>query len=88
MALALADRDVIITDMARRLPDYPKMGLRVLERSRHLRQPDGYAHALDLRTAGRGIIRNGLTQLYFELMGFETLRHEGTADHLHVELRR
>lgn len=82
----LADREAIITDMTRRLPDYPKMGLRVAERSRHLRQRDGYAHALDLRTTGRGIIRNGLTRLYFELMGFDTLRHEGTADHLHVEL--
>jgi len=25
-------------------------------------------------------------QLYFHLMGFRTLRHVGTADHLHVEL--
>ena len=83
----LADRDVIITDMARQLPDYPGMGLRVVERSRHLRQRDGYTHALDLRTAGRGAIRNRLIQLYFALMGFDTLRHHGTADHLHVELR-
>jgi hypothetical protein len=86
--LLLADRDLLITDMARRTADYPRMGLRVFERSRHLRQADGYAHALDLRTSGRGEIRNRLTHLYFVAMGFETLRHAGTADHLHVELRR
>jgi hypothetical protein len=83
----LVDRDAIITDMTRTLPDYSRMGLRVLERSRHLRQLDGYAHALDLRTAGRGAIHNRLVRLYFTLMGFDTLRHTGTADHLHVELR-
>jgi hypothetical protein len=86
--LILADRDLLITDMARRSADYPRMGLKVFERSRHLRQPDGYAHALDVRTEGRGEIRNRLTQLYFVAMGFATLRHGGTGDHLHVELRR
>ncbi|MGH7700483.1 MAG: hypothetical protein ACREMJ_08225, partial [Gemmatimonadales bacterium] len=86
--LIVADGDVIITDMARRLDDYAAMGLPAFERSRHLRQPDGYAHALDLRTIGRGEIRNRLTQLYFAVMGFATLRHVGTADHLHVELPR
>ena len=84
----LADRDLLITDMARRSADYPRMGLKVFERSRHLRQADGFSHALDIRTEGRGEIRNRLTQLYFVAMGFETLRHGGTGDHLHVELRR
>jgi len=52
----------------------------------HYPQPDGYVHAIDLRTAGRGFVRNRLVQAYFWSMGFVTLRHVGTADHLHVEL--
>jgi len=31
-------------------------------------------------------VRNRLVQAYFWSMGFATLRHVGTADHLHVEL--
>jgi len=31
-------------------------------------------------------VKNRLVQLYFVAMGFDTLRHVGTADHLHVEL--
>jgi hypothetical protein len=85
--LMLADGELLITDMGRVPPDYPRMGLPVYDGSLHYRQRDGYAHALDLRTSGRGMIRNALTRLYFELMGFDTLRHVGTADHLHVELR-
>lgn len=84
--LILAEGELLITDMGRVPADYPRMDLPVFDASRHLRQRDGYAHALDLRTTGRGAFRNGLTQLYFAVMGFETLRHEGTADHLHVEL--
>ncbi len=41
---------------------------------------------MDIHTAGRGFVVNLLVQGYFELMGFRTLRHVGTADHLHVEL--
>lgn len=84
--LILADGELLITDMARVPPDYPRMGLPVYDGSLHYRQRDGYAHALDLRTSGRGMIRNALTRLYFEVMGFDTLRHVGTADHLHVQL--
>jgi len=86
--LILADGELLITDMARVPPDYPRMGLPVYDGSRHYRQADGYAHALDLRTSGRGFLRNMLTRVYFELMGFDTVRHVGTADHLHVEMRR
>ena len=43
-------------------------------------------HAVDLRTTGRGVIKNRGVQFYFWLMGFDTRRHVGTADHLHVEL--
>jgi hypothetical protein len=62
------------------------MGLPVHDSSLHYAQPDGYVHAVDLRTIGRREVKNRLVQLYFALMGFATLRHVGTADHLHVEL--
>ncbi|HEX4601354.1 MAG TPA: hypothetical protein VH116_08170 [Gemmatimonadales bacterium] len=84
--LVLADRDIVITDLARRPEDYRAMGLPVNDGSLHYIQQDGYAHAADLRTAGRGLVKNRLVQLYFWAMGFDTLRHTGTADHLHVEL--
>jgi hypothetical protein len=82
----LIDRDILITDTGRRPDDYGRMGLPTNSRSRHYKQADGWIHAVDLRTAGRGIIKNRSIQLYFWLMGFDTLRHVGTADHLHVEL--
>lgn len=84
--LILADGDLVITDLRRAPEDYPRMGLPVNERTRHYRQADGWAHAVDLRTLGRGAVRNRLMQGYFQLMGFTTLRHTGTADHLHVQL--
>ena len=82
----LVDRDLMVTDLARRPADYPAMGLRPNDGSLHYLQPDGYVHAIDLRTAGRGFVKNRLVQAYFWSMGFATLRHVGTADHLHVEL--
>jgi hypothetical protein len=85
--LILADRDAVITDLARRPEDYATMRLPKNDGTLHYVQRDGYAHAADLRTAGRGVVRNRLVQLYFWSMGFSTLRHVGTADHLHVELR-
>jgi hypothetical protein len=84
--LILADRDVVITDLARQPEDYSMMGLPKNDGTLHYVQRDGYAHAADLRTARRGIVKNRLVQLYFWSMGFGTLRHVGTADHLHVEL--
>ncbi|HYL21475.1 MAG TPA: hypothetical protein VEU74_06925 [Gemmatimonadales bacterium] len=85
--LILADRDAVITDLARRPEDYAAMRLPRNDGTLHYVQQDGFAHAADLRTAGRGVVRNRLVQLYFWSMGFSTLRHVGTADHLHVELR-
>jgi hypothetical protein len=82
----LFDPDLLITDLARRPDDYGAMGLPVSDGSLHYRQPDGYVHAADLRTSGRSEVKNRVVQLYFVLMGFDTLRHVGTADHLHVEL--
>ena len=84
----LVDNDIVITDLARRPDDYVGMGLTVYDGSLHYVQQDGYAHAADLRTIGRGVVKSRLVQLYFWGMGFDTQRHAGTADHLHVELPR
>jgi hypothetical protein len=83
----LVDPKMVVTDMRRARVDYPRMKLPVNESSRHYRQADGWVHAVDLRTVGRSPVKNGLVRAYFWLMGFDTLRHVGTADHLHVELR-
>ena len=82
----LADRDILITDAGRVPEDYSRMGLPANSRTRHYKQADGWIHAVDLRTSGRGVIKNRGVQFYFWLMGFDTRRHVGTADHLHVEL--
>jgi len=83
----LVDDRLVVTDMRRAREDYATMGLPVNETSLHYRQADGWVHAVDLRTANRGWLRNTLVQVYFWAMGFNTLRHVGTADHLHVDLR-
>jgi hypothetical protein len=82
----LIDRDAVITDVARAPEDYARMGLPVNHASLHVPQRDGYVRAVDLRTAGRGWLRNTAAVVYFRVMGFRTLRHVGTADHLHVSL--
>jgi hypothetical protein len=84
--LILADRDILITDAGRQREDYGRMGLPANDRTRHYKQKDGWVHAVDLRTGGRGELKNRSVQLYFWMMGFSTRRHVGTADHLHVEL--
>lgn len=84
--LVLADGDLLITDATRTMDDYGTMGLPPDEGSLHLEQDDGFVHAVDLRTVGRTELRNALTRLYFGALGFRTLRHVGTADHLHVSL--
>ena len=84
--LILVDRDMLITDSGRQPEDYSRMGLPANSRTRHYKQADGWIHAVDLRTTRRGVIKNRGVQLYFWLMGFDTRRHVGTADHLHVEL--
>lgn len=82
----LVDPDIVITDMRRVPEDYARMGLPVFDRTLHYRQKNGWVHAVDLRTRGRGAVKNAAIQLYFRSMGFRTLRHVGTADHLHVGL--
>ena len=84
--IVLVDPDLVVTDMGRVRANYRRMGLPVNDRTKHYRQRDGWVHAVDLRTRGRGEIRNRVVQLYFWSMGFSTLRHVGTADHLHVQL--
>ena len=84
----LVDPGLVITDMARKPSDYGRMGLPVNGTSKHYEQPDGWVHAVDLRTKSNSETRNRAVQLYFEIMGFSTLRHVGTADHLHVQMRR
>lgn len=85
--VTLADNDLVITDIERFEGDYRRMGLPVNRRSLHYRQESGYVHAVDIRTMDRGFMRNALLRCSLELMGFRTIRHVGTADHLHVELR-
>jgi hypothetical protein len=85
-SVTLADGDLVITDIERVSSDYEAMGLPVNPNSLHYRQESGYVHAVDLRTRGQNTIRNYLLQFSLEVMGFETLRHVGTADHLHVAL--
>src|SRR3989442_3581524 len=84
--LILVDRDLVVPDLARGPGDYAAMGLGPNDGSLHYVQRDGYTHAADLRTAGRSGLKNALVRVYFWSMGFATLRHGGTGDHLHVEL--
>ena len=84
--LIFLDKDLLITDANRKPEDYQKMGLKTKKHSLHYIQSNGYSHAIDLRTNGRSEIRNWLVSKYFNLMGFNTLRHIGTADHLHISI--
>ena len=86
--IILVDPDVVITGIGRVPSDYRRMGLTPVEHSLHFEQPDGWVHAVDLRTRGRSGLHNGLSKLYFRMMGFRVLRHGGTGDHLHVALPR
>lgn len=82
----LIDKKMIITDASRVPEDYKKMGLKTSNSSLHYKQKDGYVYAIDLRTNGRNESRNKMMALYFKVLGFKTLRHVGTDDHLHVSL--
>ncbi len=82
----LVDSDIVLTDLRREPDDYRAMGLPAQRESMHYKQSDGFVHALDLRTLGRSWWRNWAVEGYFRAMGFETLRHVGTEDHLHVTL--
>ena len=89
MALAtldMADDKLVVTDMSRTAADYARMGLPVVANTMHAVQRDGWVHAVDIHTRGRGFFVNFFVATYFRAMGFRVLRHVGTADHLHVEL--
>ena len=85
--LILADPGSVITDAGRTPDFYRRMGLSQNESSLHFVQADGFVHALDLRTVGRPEWRDRTVELAFWALGFHSLRHRGTADHLHVSLR-
>lgn len=86
-ALVLVDAEAVITDAGRTPEDYWLMGLPRAEASLHFPQETGFIHALDLRTNGRSEVRNRVVELGFWALGFHSLRHVGTADHLHLSLR-
>ena len=86
-AVILADQGAVITDASRTPDFYRRMGLSPNESSLHFPQDDGFVYALDLRTIGRPEWRNRTVELTFRALGFNTLRHVGTGDHLHVSLR-
>jgi hypothetical protein len=86
-SLILVDPGSVITDAARTREDYFLMGLPPAEASLHFAQETGYVHALDLRTRDRPEWRNRAVELGFWALGFHSLRHVGTADHLHLSLR-
>jgi hypothetical protein len=82
----LFDRDLVVTDLGRTPDDYRRMGLPVRESSLHYPQKDGWVHAVDIRTSGRPFAASVFLWIYFRSMGFDTLWHRGTADHLHVDI--
>ncbi len=82
----LAEQDLVITDIKRTQEDYIAMGLTPRQSSYHYEQPTGFVHAIDLRTIGHSELRNTTLEWGLKLMGFQTIRHVGTADHLHVAL--
>lgn len=84
--LAYMDESLVMTDAQRVPEDYVKMGLPSKSSSLHYKQKDGYVYALDVRVKGRSELRNMFVTVYYRFMGFKTLRHGGTADHLHISL--
>ncbi|MEM7660236.1 MAG: hypothetical protein AAF399_29280, partial [Bacteroidota bacterium] len=80
----ILDDGLLVTDLSRAKAEYKEMGLKTIQHSLHYPQENGWVHAMDIRTIGRSEFRNRLIQGYFWMMGFNTLRHDGTADHLHI----
>lgn len=85
-SIILVNKEMVITDAARTREDYRRMGLPPRESSLHFEQEDGFVHAVDIRTRGVSEWKNAALAVYFRVVGFHTLRHVGTADHLHVSL--
>jgi hypothetical protein len=81
------DSKLVVTDGQRSPEDYKKMGLENRKQSLHYKQEDGFTYAIDLRTNDRSEWRNQAIAIYFGAMGFNVLRHVGTADHLHISMK-
>ncbi len=81
------DSKLVVTDGQRVKEDYEKMGLKSKKQSLHYKQEDGFTYAIDLRTNDRSEWRNQALAIYFGAMGFNVLRHVGTADHLHISMK-
>ncbi|MBB6462524.1 hypothetical protein [Flammeovirga kamogawensis] len=84
--LLFFDKNVLITSLSRVPEDYNRMGLQTKKRSLHYIQNTGYTHAMDLRTKGRPFWMIWIAQIYFNILGFNVVRHTGTADHLHISI--
>lgn len=84
--ISKVDKELVITDISRSAADYGRMGLSVNENSLHLPQKDGYSYAVDIRTIGKSEFVISALKLYYKALGFKTLRHTGTADHLHISI--
>ena len=86
--LILADPEAVITDAGRTPDFYRRMGLspeRVvapLRTGRRLRSRAGPAHHRPATSGG-----TAQSSWHSGRWGFHSLRHKGTADHLHVSLR-
>jgi hypothetical protein len=80
------DKSLVITDISRSKSDYSRMGLSINENSLHYPQKDGYSYAVDLRTKGKPEWITACLRFYFWSVGLKTLRHTGTADHLHISI--
>lgn len=85
-SITLAENNLLITDIGRTKENYIAMGLSPRESSYHYVQPTGYVHAVDIRTIGHSELRNVTLKWALTFMGLQTIRHVGTADHLHVAL--
>ena len=85
--IVLIDSKLLVTDANRVPEDYEKMGLKRKGQSLHYKQKDGFTYALDFRTNNRSEFRNQALAVYFGAMGFNVLRHVGTADHLHISMK-
>ncbi len=86
-SIVLLDSKLVVTSADRVPEDYQKMGLNKKSESLHFKQDDGFTYAIDLRTNDRSEIRNQALSVYFGVMGFNVLRHIGTADHLHISMK-
>jgi len=77
----------LITDISRDKSFYKKYNLKEVQECSHYLY-NGVSYAIDIRTKNNNFIKNFLLNGYFNVMGFHSDRHGGTADHIHVEVNR